>query len=190
MLIFLYICVSYCWLLIILKLIIQETFSEVWSALPKQKSCDCWMVAQETEVPERDFRPEDRSRPFPIYSLLRHLLFIPLFLHSLCLRLFPLSVWEVVHSWAFAVCWRAVRRSRRRWKWPARATPPTWTNWWKISTEATMSALAYRAPLWHPGERDEGFITWGSATLPQVFSARILWMSNVPLMKRLWIAAF
>lgn len=59
-------------------------FSEV---RPKQNSCDSYMAAQETEVPERVFK--DRSRSLPIYSLLYspHLLFIPLFLHSLC----PLS---------------------------------------------------------------------------------------------------
>lgn len=84
---------------------------------------------------------------FPIFSFM-----VSLTLH---LWLFPLSVWEVVHSWAYAVCWRAARHSRRRWKWPARATLPTWTNWWKISTEETTSASAYRVQLWHPGECDD-----------------------------------
>lgn len=71
-----------------------------------------------------------------------------------------LSVWEVAHSWAFAVCWRAVRRSRRHWRWPARETLLTLTNWWKISTEETTSALAFRALLLHPGECDKRFTTF------------------------------
>lgn len=78
------------------------------------------------------------------------------FFDSHLFLLFPLPVWEVGHSWAFAVCWRAARRLRKRWKWPARATRPMWTSWLKISTEATTNASACRAPLWRPGECDAG----------------------------------
>lgn len=77
------------------------------------------------------------------------LIFISLF--------FPLPVWEVGHSWGFAVCWRAARRLRKRWRWPARATRPMWTSWLKTSTEATTNASAFRAPLWRPGECAAGF---------------------------------
>lgn len=75
----------------------------------------------------------------------------------------PLSVSEAGHSWVCAVCWRAARRSRRRWKWPARATPPTWTSWWETSTGETTSASACRAAPWRPGECLAS-VTWGSHT--------------------------